>query len=258
MVNHLLETSHPLSSSALHFCGPVPEPSPILRTLFQVPYPVSPLLATLTKSAGVWGYSSHFGSPRTTCAKGTRSSLRSTFQSKLLSTSAQIPIRSGCSDSSMGVLQPGRIYGTLSTFFATSLLPYLLPPSRSVSSPCPVDRLPNAGDNSNSAQTLVGAPISEEEVNEHFSKRTEPGGVVPLRIDGDTEVDRRAVWRGDCRAGGAGLCQLFDAVAHEHGPGKAAGAEQDFDGATGPGEFAHRGFEEPDGADHAASGIDAV
>jgi hypothetical protein len=34
---------------------------PILRILFQVPYPVSPLFATLTKTPGVWGYSSHFG-----------------------------------------------------------------------------------------------------------------------------------------------------------------------------------------------------
>jgi len=37
--------------------------SPIFRTLFQVPYPASPLFATLTKTTGVWGYSSHFGSP---------------------------------------------------------------------------------------------------------------------------------------------------------------------------------------------------
>src|SRR6266446_10255836 len=37
---------------------------PILRTLFQVPYPVSPLRATLTKTPGVWGYSSHFGTCR--------------------------------------------------------------------------------------------------------------------------------------------------------------------------------------------------
>ena len=34
--------------------------SPILRTLFQVPYPLSPVFATLTKTAGVWGHSSHF------------------------------------------------------------------------------------------------------------------------------------------------------------------------------------------------------
>src|SRR5467141_4802289 len=36
----------------------------ILRTLFQVPYPVSPLRATLTKTPGVRGYSSHFGTCR--------------------------------------------------------------------------------------------------------------------------------------------------------------------------------------------------
>jgi hypothetical protein len=35
--------------------------SSILRTLFQVPYPVSPLLATLTKTAGVCTNNSHFG-----------------------------------------------------------------------------------------------------------------------------------------------------------------------------------------------------
>ncbi len=38
--------------------------SPIFRTLFQVPYPVSPLVATHTKTPGVWGYSSHFGTRR--------------------------------------------------------------------------------------------------------------------------------------------------------------------------------------------------
>src|SRR5260370_10116853 len=31
------------------------------RTLFQVPYPVSPVFATLTKTPGVWGHSSHSG-----------------------------------------------------------------------------------------------------------------------------------------------------------------------------------------------------
>ncbi len=35
--------------------------SPIFRTLFQVPYPVSPLLATLTKTAGVCTNNSHYG-----------------------------------------------------------------------------------------------------------------------------------------------------------------------------------------------------
>ena|SRR5258708_908477 len=74
MVNHLLETSHPLSSSALRLGVSVADPSSILRTHFQVPYPVSPLFASLlsraeprdTKTAGVRGYSSHFG---TRCAQ---------------------------------------------------------------------------------------------------------------------------------------------------------------------------------------------
>ena len=35
--------------------------SSILRTHFQVPYPATPLFATLTKTPGVWGYSSLFG-----------------------------------------------------------------------------------------------------------------------------------------------------------------------------------------------------
>ena len=66
MVNRLLETSHPPSSFALHLCGSVADATSILRTHFQVPYPLSPLFATLTKTPGVWGYSSHFGtsSPR--------------------------------------------------------------------------------------------------------------------------------------------------------------------------------------------------
>src|SRR6267154_5156345 len=55
MVNHLLETSPPLSSSAPPLTVPAPHPSSILRTHFQVPYPVSPLLATLTKTPGGCG-----------------------------------------------------------------------------------------------------------------------------------------------------------------------------------------------------------
>jgi hypothetical protein len=61
MVNHLLETSHPLSSSGLRLHVSVADSSSILRTHFQVPFPVTPLLATLTKTPGVWRYSSHFG-----------------------------------------------------------------------------------------------------------------------------------------------------------------------------------------------------
>src|SRR3989475_9702832 len=60
MVNHLLQTSQSISSSALCLCGSVPRPSSILRTHFQVPYPVSPVLVTLTKTLGAWGHSSHF------------------------------------------------------------------------------------------------------------------------------------------------------------------------------------------------------
>src|SRR5438552_7359234 len=43
------------------------QPAPILRTLFQVPYPVTPLLATLAKTAGAGTNNSHSGStPRCT------------------------------------------------------------------------------------------------------------------------------------------------------------------------------------------------
>ncbi len=57
MVNQVLETSHPLSSATLRLCAP---PS-ILRTHFQVPYPATPLFATLTKTAGVCTNNSHSG-----------------------------------------------------------------------------------------------------------------------------------------------------------------------------------------------------
>src|SRR4029077_9457489 len=94
--------------------------------------------------------------------------------------------------------------------------------------------------------------------NEHFSKRTEPGGVVSLRIRGYTAVDRRAVRSGDCRVGGAGHRGLFDADTHWPRPCQAAGSEQDSYGTAGPGEFAHRRVEEPDGIYDAESRIDAV
>src|SRR2546430_6731665 len=53
---------------ALHPCRPVfsillSPLNPVLRMLFQVPYAVTPVFAILTKTAGVWGYSSHFGRP---------------------------------------------------------------------------------------------------------------------------------------------------------------------------------------------------
>src|SRR5216684_909533 len=66
--NQAPEARHP-SARRLHVS--VAASSSIFRTFFQVPYPVTPLFATLTKTAGVWGYSSHFGSPRAISAKGT-------------------------------------------------------------------------------------------------------------------------------------------------------------------------------------------
>src|SRR5437588_10468426 len=45
----------------LTFSKPLTFLHPVLRTLFQVPYPVSPAFAALTKTPGVWGYSSRFG-----------------------------------------------------------------------------------------------------------------------------------------------------------------------------------------------------
>jgi hypothetical protein len=64
---------------------------PILRTLFQVPYPTSPLFAPLTKTPGVWGYSSHFGTCQRTDAFDVQplplpiSSLAATFMDLLAS-----------------------------------------------------------------------------------------------------------------------------------------------------------------------------
>jgi hypothetical protein len=64
MVNHLLETSHRLPSSALRLSVSVADPSSILRTHFQVPYAATPLFATLlsraeprdTKTVGVTSF----------------------------------------------------------------------------------------------------------------------------------------------------------------------------------------------------------
>src|SRR6266571_5618466 len=106
-----------------------------------------------------------------------------------------------------------------------------------------VDRRTKAGHNFRTTLLAGVAATSEEEVNEHFSKHTDAAGIVWLRIHGDAAVDRSAVRRGDCRAGGAGLLGIYDGDAHERGLGEAAGPEQDSDRATGPGKFAHRGFE---------------
>src|SRR5229473_941966 len=62
MVNQVLETSHLPSSPAPCLCVSVAAPSSILRTHFQVPYPATPLFATLTKTAGVCTNNSQFGS----------------------------------------------------------------------------------------------------------------------------------------------------------------------------------------------------
>ncbi len=65
MVNQVLETSRLPSSPAPCLCVSVAAPSSILRTLFQVPYPATPLFATLTKTAGVCTQNSQCGTHRT-------------------------------------------------------------------------------------------------------------------------------------------------------------------------------------------------
>ena len=99
MVNHLLETRHPLSSSAVRLCVSVCHPPSILRTHFQVPYPVSPLSATLTKTPGgirtffpFWFTSLRFSASLRCPYSGDVP----TFRLKLPSTcGAKIPTRSG-------------------------------------------------------------------------------------------------------------------------------------------------------------------
>src|SRR6266852_3409694 len=66
MVNQVLETSRLPSSPAPCLCVFVAAPSSILRTLFQVPYPATPLFATLTKTAGVCPQNSQFGNAHLT------------------------------------------------------------------------------------------------------------------------------------------------------------------------------------------------
>src|SRR5260370_20788250 len=63
MVNQVLGTSQPsffLLPCSVPRCL-VAGQSSVFRTLFQVRYSAAPLFATLTKTPGVWGYSSHFG-----------------------------------------------------------------------------------------------------------------------------------------------------------------------------------------------------
>src|SRR6266478_8044734 len=66
MVNQVLETSRLPSSPAPCLCVFVAAPSSILRTLFQVPYPATPLFATLTKTGGVCTQNSQFGNAHLT------------------------------------------------------------------------------------------------------------------------------------------------------------------------------------------------
>jgi hypothetical protein len=74
MVNQVLETSHRPSSPAPCLYVSVAALSSIFRTLFQVPYPATPLFATLmrflhperfygTKTAGVRTQNSQSGTP---------------------------------------------------------------------------------------------------------------------------------------------------------------------------------------------------
>src|SRR6266436_10402845 len=66
-MQHLRKTGGHILQAKSFFSPP---PS-IFRTLFQVRYPASPFLATLTQTPGVWVYSSHFGTapaPSFVCA----------------------------------------------------------------------------------------------------------------------------------------------------------------------------------------------
>src|SRR5882762_1676364 len=103
-----------------------------------------------------------------------------------------------------------------------------------------------------------GWRLSLRRGNEYFSKRTEPAGIISIRILGYAAVDRRAVRRRERRAGRVGHCRLFHAVPPEPGSRQAAGSEQDSHGPARPGELAHRRFEEQDGVHHTKSRFDAV
>ncbi len=70
-------------------------------------------------------------------------------------------------------------------------------------------------------------------------------------------MDIGAVWRGDCRAGGAGRGRVFHAVAAEPGPGGSAKTEQGIDGGAGPSQLAAGRIEGTCGSDGTESGHDA-
>jgi hypothetical protein len=107
---------------------PVSDPSSIFRTLFQVPYPVSPAFATLTKTAGVWGYSSHSGTRHLPLPFATR-------HSSLATSSVSLPRITVCESRPFfpmaGACEPARVYhqvflSTLNCRLSTSSVP--LPP----------------------------------------------------------------------------------------------------------------------------------
>ncbi len=84
--SHAIRPFRAASPTLPILCHPPVSVHPIFRRLFQVPYPVSPLFATLTKTAGVWGYSSHFGTARSvlpvsSCNRPASSPLNATLMS---------------------------------------------------------------------------------------------------------------------------------------------------------------------------------
>jgi len=87
--SHAIRPFRAASPTLPILCHPPVSVHPIFRRLFQVPYPVSPLFATLTKTAGVWGYSSHFGTARSvlpvsSCNRPASSPLNATLMRAIL------------------------------------------------------------------------------------------------------------------------------------------------------------------------------
>ncbi len=84
--SHAIRPFRAASPTLPILCHPPVSVHPIFRRLFQVPYPVTPLFATLTKTARVWGYSSHFGTARSvlpvsSCNRPASSPLKATLMS---------------------------------------------------------------------------------------------------------------------------------------------------------------------------------
>ncbi len=87
--SHAIRPFRAASPTLPILCHPPVSVHPIFRRLFQVPYPVSPLFATLTKTPGVWGYSSHFGTARSvlpvsSCNRPASSPLNATLMRAIL------------------------------------------------------------------------------------------------------------------------------------------------------------------------------